>query len=284
MMAPTSTNFFKKNGKYLKGLIRKRESVTSLFEPVSYETTTSLIPDPSPREIFFSNLTAKAVEIYRLAQNQTKKTFVAAKSYDLTTAWILGSVSLFLVFAMALLVFPTKLKPETDDKYSIYLSKPLTLDSNVMGIYTRDSRAQRINEVMREYNCPMEGLGEVFVSEADKNNIPWWLVASVAFQESSCGKHMPTLDGANSFNSWGWGVYGENVHVFDNWVRGIETVSSYMNEMFYSKGITDPCDIMKTYTPPSQGSWCEGVKYFGNEFQNYKTPEPEIEDSIETLE
>jgi hypothetical protein len=31
------------------------------------------------------------------------------------------------------------------------------------------------------------------------------------------------------------------------------------------------CIIMNTYTPPSNGSWCNGVKYFGDMIQNYET-------------
>jgi hypothetical protein len=279
MMPATSTNFFKKNGRHLKGLMRRKEAVTTLFQEPVLETTTTLFEEPSPKYKSILDLKIAAQKYCSKTKPYITETLITIraqannlKRYDLATTWVTGSVALFALFAIGLLLFPTKINPKTEDRYAIYSSKPLTLDSNVMGIYTRDSRAQRINEVMREYNCPMEGLGEVFVAEADKNNIPWWLVASIAFQESSCGKHMPTLDGANSFNSWGWGVYGDNVYVFDNWVRGIETVSEYMNEMFFSKGVTEPCEIMATYTPPSQGSWCEGVKYFGDQFQNYKTP------------
>lgn len=114
-------------------------------------------------------------------------------------------------------------------------------------------------------------MGEVFVHEADKNNIPYWLVAAVSFQESGCGKKTPETDGVESYNAWGWGVWGDNKHGFDNWARGIETVSKYFGDRFYSQGYTDTCEIMKVYTPPSNGSWCRGVNYFGDEIMNFSS-------------
>jgi hypothetical protein len=63
-----------------------------------------------------------------------------------------------------------------------------------------------------------------------------------------------------------------HVKHFDNWEHGIATVSKYMGEKFFAKGITEPCEIMKIYTPPSNGSWCFGVKYFGNMIENYQSP------------
>jgi hypothetical protein len=274
-----AATFFKKNGKYLRGVIKRREGITTLLQNNPYETLTSLYTQPKlSRKVWLKSKINILAEYVRSIVDNNKlakepiKLFSILTRYDLAKTWVVASVGLFFVFSGLLLLIPTKLHPRVEDRYSIYLSRPLVLDDNTMKIYSRDSRAQRINEVMREYNCPMEGLGEIFVAEADKNDIPWWFVAAIAFQESSCGKNMPSLDGQNSFNSWGWGVYGDNIHVFDNWVRGIETVSAYLSEMFFSKGITEPCDIMKTYTPPSQGSWCEGVNYFGSQFKDYKTP------------
>lgn len=136
-----------------------------------------------------------------------------------------------------------------------------------------DPRAIKIDEIFKKYNCPMAGLGEVFVREADKNNIPYWVVASIAFQESSCGKKVPYVDDNSSYNAWGWAVYGDQVKTFDSWEHGISVVSQYMDEKFFSKGITDLCEIMKIYTPPSKGSWCKGVGFFGEEIHEFESPE-----------
>jgi hypothetical protein len=196
----------------------------------------------------------------------------ALTKYSFKHLWVSGSLASFATIALITAIYPMQVMPKINHKYSIFASTPLRLGSTTYEIYSKDARSQKINFVFKEYNCPLEGMGEAFVYEADKHSIPWWLVAAISFQESSCGKMTPEPGGVESYNAWGWAVYGDNVQTFDNWARGIETVSQYMANNFFAKNITDPCEIMKTYTPPSKGSWCEGVKYFGDIIQNYTTP------------
>jgi hypothetical protein len=157
-------------------------------------------------------------------------------------------------------------------RYTVFNAKPLVTGSKTTEVSAKDSRAQAIDSVFRFYKCPIEGLGPVFVEEADKNNIPYWLVASIAFQESSCGKNTPVKDGKESNNLWGYGVWGKHVKTFETIEQGIAAVSVYMDQRFYSQGITELCDIMKVYTPPSQGSWCRGVGFFRDKIVNYQSP------------
>ncbi|OGC68730.1 hypothetical protein A2415_02140 [candidate division WWE3 bacterium RIFOXYC1_FULL_39_7] len=243
--------------------MNNKESITSIQENISTLTTKLSIKE-------------QAIETYiKFRSILLKRYYEALATYQGGTfayKWIVTSLLLFTFTSIATIIYPIKITHENIDKYSIYSSKPLTLGGTEYEVYSKDSRSQKINEIFKEFNCPLEGLGEVFVYEADRNHIPWWIVASIAFQESSCGKMTPEPGGVESYNAWGWGVYGENVQMFDNWVRGIETVSSYLRENFYSQNIKDTCEIMKTYTPPSKGSWCEGVNFFGQMIQEYKTP------------
>ena len=185
--------------------------------------------------------------------------------------WALLSNVAFLIFGTLFVLYPIKSTVNTNNKYTIYASKPLVLNESTFEIDTTDARVQKIDNVFRDYKCPLEGLGDVFVKEADKNNIPWYIVAAISFQESGCGKKIPYVDSEPSYNAWGYGVYGENVHEFDNWVQGIEVMSRYLSKRFYAQGVTDTSDIMKTYTPPSMGSWYKGVDYFSDLIQNYST-------------
>lgn len=250
-MKNLSGNFFKLKGKTLKPVVRTqmlREKVESLVDLKSYEKT----PYVNPVIRFFIS---------------TKNSI--SGNYKFVFPAIAVS---FLIFFTFVVLNPPTIRPASPQKYSIYSSKPLTLVQSEQDVDSRDSRAQKINEIFKYYNCPLEGLGEVFVNEADKNDIPWWLVASVAFQESSCGKNTPKIDGQETYNAWGWGVYGNNIHSFDNWARGIEVISAYFKTRFFSQGVTEPCDIMKVYTPSSNGSWCSGVNHFASIIQTYKTP------------
>lgn len=136
---------------------------------------------------------------------------------------------------------------------------------------SKDPRALKIENVFEKFKCPLAEKGEYIVRKADENSIPYWLVAAVSFQESGCGKITPKVKGAETYNAWGYGVFGGYVKTFESWEDGIETLSKYFSKRFYSKGITDPCEIMKTYTPPSKGSWCAGVNYFGQMIENFES-------------
>jgi hypothetical protein len=265
MESTISRKCFYKNGKKLKiiepkqewldKLNQKKDCLTTLFET---QTTTTLTSD---KESIFSKVKSKLIFKPGIINSRV------------TTIWASISVVFIFTFLITLMLTPQKARPVDTTRYAIYSSKPLVLEQSTTTIYSKDSRAQKLNEVFRMFKCPLEGMGDAFVYEADKNNIPWWLTASVAFQESSCGKNTPKVDGIETYNAWGWAVYGGNAFSFDSYARGIETVSKYFSTRFFKQGITDTCEIMKIYTPPSNGSWCEGVNHFAEIIRDYKTPE-----------
>lgn len=191
----------------------------------------------------------------------------------LPIAWLSATVATIILTLTLLISSLNGNSPTENLKYTIYAAKPLVLGAATFRLEHGDSRAELINSVFEKYNCPMAGLGEKFVAEADKNEIPYWIVASIAFQESSCGKKVPIVGGQSSFNAYGYGVWGNNITMFDSWEHGIEVMSRYMHKMFFSKGTDDLCEIMKTYTPPSEGSWCEGVEFFKKEITEFQSPE-----------
>jgi hypothetical protein len=230
------------------------------------EEICSILP---PKE---NSLNLRKTEIIKaLTSGNSKVKETIGRYPSLPFIWFGAStvISLLLVVAIASSFVHQPVAPQK--KYSIFSSKPLVLGAAVERIMGGDSRAAVLDQVMAYYDCPLTGYGEVFVREADKNNIPYWLVASVSFQESNCGKKVPGKNGGPTYNAWGWGVWGDNVAQFSSWEEGIEVVSKYMSEKFYSKGVEDTCEIMKTYTPPSQGSWCKGVNYFRDVIVEFKT-------------
>lgn len=259
-----SRNYFRKNGKTLRTLVpdyHTDEAVSSLFEDKISSITTY-----SKKQKAYVGLLKRGNSI----KNKLVSSIKGKKSRYIMAG---GITTVFIMIYLSSIFIPQPIRPRTNDKYFIYSAKPLVMDQTESYINSNDSRSRKIDEVFKQYNCPLEGMGNVFVSQADEYDIPWWLVASVSFQESGCGKNTPSVDGRESYNAWGWGVFGGNVKTFDNWARGIETVSEYFSEKFYKNGVTEICDIMKVYTPPSNGSWCEGVKHFGDIIQNYKSPE-----------
>lgn len=180
--------------------------------------------------------------------------------------FIFSAYSLFNSFTYSLPVTKKKVF-----EYNIFSAEPLVLGTSTVDLYGMDTRAKKIEGVFRAYNCPMSGTGEYIVEQADKYGIPYWIVPSIAFQESLCGKYTPNKNEVESFNAWGWAVYGNSSKAFRNYEHGIKVVSEYLSNRFFKRGITETCDIMKIYTPPSKGSWCRGVNYFGDKIQNYIT-------------
>ena len=273
MSKSTSKKCFYKNG---KKILTKKTKTFSFKESVETIGSIAILREKdvistlvTQRRNFISGVKSLPKNFY--VSKIKPKIHLKNVRAGLTNLWASISVVAIFAFLTSLMITPQKARPQDTKRYAVYSSRPLTLQPSTTSIYSKDSRAQRINEVFKIYNCPLEGLGDAFVYEADKNDIPWWLVSAVSFQESGCGKRTPKVGGLESYNAWGWAVYGSVTFSFDNWVRGIETVSKYFNTRFFSQGVTDPCEIMKTYTPQSNGSWCEGVNHFGEVIQNYET-------------
>ncbi len=63
-------------------------------------------------------------------------------------------------------------------------------------------RADKVDALLAHYNSPLEGYGEKFVKEADKNNIDWRLLAAISGQESTFGRHA-CKKATNSFLGYG---------------------------------------------------------------------------------
>jgi hypothetical protein len=197
-------------------------------------------------------------------------THIKWERYLIHLPYLYFVVFIFLIGAginMATLNAPvTKVKAQ---KYNVFAATPLEIDNTETFLYGMDSRAKKVDGVFKAYGCPMTGTGEYIVEQADKNGIPYWIVASIAFQESICGKYTPEKAGVESYNAWGWAIYGDSSRFFKSYEHGIKVVSEYLGNRFFKQGITDTCDIMHIYTPPSNGSWCRGVNYFGEKIQNY---------------
>jgi len=283
-----SKNFFTKNGRELKSY-EDFNAVYSLQDSAESEVVNHIvepeipIENPLVEKIKRNVISAKVFLVEKSRELREKSKNVDRVKLSMVS---LG-VNAALVVAVVFLIANSRSAKMYSPKYSIFSSKPLTTLVASARLFGGDTRAAKLDKILEAYNCPLAGQGKTFVKEADKNGIPHWLVASIAFQESSCGKITPQvkiagqedvtnpedLEFEESYNAWGWGVWGENVRSFDGWSEGIKRVSEYLGSSFYSKGITDTCEIMKTYTPHSDGSWCRGVNYFGDMIQNYTSPE-----------
>lgn len=137
--------------------------------------------------------------------------------------------------------------------------------SSTIKVKPVDDRAMILREFLASYNSPMVNEAENFVKYADKYDLDWRLVASIAGLESGFGKHIPY----ESYNGWGWGVYGDNVIRFNSWEHGIETISKGLRENYLKdKPESDPYFIGPTYA--SSPTWAVRVEFFMNRMEQYR--------------
>ncbi len=139
-----------------------------------------------------------------------------------------------------------------------------TLDSPVVEKQP-DQRVKILEGFLQEFDSPLAENAQDFIRTADQYNLDWKLVASIAGLESTFGKQIPY----NSYNAWGWGVYGNNVIRFTSWTQGIETISKGLRERYLKEKIeSDPYFIGPTYA--ASPTWAQRVSYFMNKMEEYR--------------
>ncbi len=129
----------------------------------------------------------------------------------------------------------------------------------------QDNRAQILRDYLVAKNSPLADSASTFVEQADKNNLDWKLVAAISGLESSFGKAIPY----NSYNGWGWGVYGDNVMRFTSWDDAITTISKGLRENYINKMHTDNIySIGRVYA--ASPTWAVRVQYFMNDIEKFQ--------------
>lgn len=128
-----------------------------------------------------------------------------------------------------------------------------------------DHRAQILESYLDANGSPLAPHAKTFVQQADKYNLDWRLLVSIAGLESTYGKHIP----ANSYNGWGWGYNNGTVKHFSSWDEAIEEISRGLREG-YLKEVegSDPYTIGPTYA--ASPTWAVRVTYFMNRLEEYK--------------
>jgi hypothetical protein len=167
-------------------------------------------------------------------------------------------VVLFLTVVTALIV------PQTVDAKISASSAALTM-TDEFKLKADDNRAKILRAYLQRRNSPLADHAETFIEEADKNGLDWKFVAAIAGLESSFGLHIPQ----NSYNGWGYGVYGNNVRRFESWDDGIAVVSTALREDYMEKwGATTVPEIGKIYA--SSPTWAQRVQFFMNDIEKFE--------------
>lgn len=119
------------------------------------------------------------------------------------------------------------------------------------------ARIEALVKFFEKYNSPLAEFAREIVIAADEYGLDYRLLPAIAMQESTLCKKMPK----ESFNCWGFGIYGGKVTRFSDYAHAIDTISRAIARDYHAKGLYDPADIMKKYTPSNKGEWAENVSY-----------------------
>lgn len=137
-----------------------------------------------------------------------------------------------------------------------FSNAPFKTDSIEAEAKVSDSRSTNLKIFFRRHNSPLYDYTDLIVEESDKNGFDYRLLPAIAMQESTLCKSIPP----DSFNCWGWGIWGDNVTKFDSYSDGIKVVAEGLKKEYLDKGLITASKIMERYTPASpNGSWARGV-------------------------
>lgn len=140
-------------------------------------------------------------------------------------------------------------------------------DSTQIGsLITGDSRPIIIRQYLKRYRSPLEPYADQIVNISDKYQLDYRLLVAIAQQESNLCHKIP----ADSHNCWGYGIYGDQVIRFDNYLQGLETVAKTLRLKYLDQGLNTPEEIMTRYTPPSLavgGTWAAAIQQFLSELE-----------------
>lgn len=186
----------------------------------------------------------------------------------LFAGFILGNFSILVLALLFLTVYTTRgsqAAPAEELKSGDRTETPVqafnftpSITKATASIVPKDVRAEIIDNYFRMYKSPMVGLGKDIVLSADRYQIPYGYLPAIAACEGSLGTAIPY----GSYNTWGWGIYGDKITYFPSWQYAIDAVSKGLKEDYFSLGLDTPEKIMPKYTPPSKGSWAVCVSKY----------------------
>lgn len=144
------------------------------------------------------------------------------------------------------------------DQQFILSTPPQVLGAQEAQYQVGDARVANLKNFFRKYNSPLYDYAQLIVAVSDRYQFDYRLLPAIAMQESNLCRYIPS----DSYNCWGWGIYGDNVMKFTNYEEAIETVALGIKKHYLDKGLVTASKIMEKYTPSSNGSWAHGVNTF----------------------
>ncbi|MEK7159887.1 MAG: hypothetical protein AAB702_00190 [Patescibacteria group bacterium] len=181
------------------------------------------------------------------------------KKVILPTAFFLLT-PLVLILSLSLLSYLYKGSTDLSAKAPkvAYAALPRASGTLKMNVTSEDMRITIVRDFFKKHKSALIPYADEVIAAADKYEIDYRLIPAIAMQESNLCKKIIK----DSYNCWGFGIYGKKVTRFDNYNQAINTVTKTLAIQYKSKGLETPEQIMTKYTPGSNGAWADSVNHF----------------------
>lgn len=193
---------------------------------------------------------------------------IAGMNQTLLVASWFSTTFISLILSLFLLVYISneQIVLATPNTYRLYQALPQTQSEITDTIQVQDGRVKIVEDFFSDYNSNLKPHAQTFIDVADKHHIDYRLLPAIAMQESNGGKKMPK----DSFNPFGFGIYGSKILKFESFDEAIEVVGESLRVDYIDQGLKTPFEIMSKYTPPSLSkgnAWAKGVSSFMEELR-----------------
>jgi len=184
----------------------------------------------------------------------------------ITTSFVLTPILLiFCILYFSFLTFShnrsgLSFLPTSNVAYAALPGSENVVEGRVTG---DDARVEIVRQFFRKYNSELEPYAKDVIIAADKYGLDYRLIPAIGMQESNLCKKAPK----ESNNCWGFGIYGKKITKFDTYADAIDTVTKTLANNYKANGLETPEEIMKMYTPSSNGSWAASVSHFMAQLQ-----------------
>ena len=179
-----------------------------------------------------------------------------------------GMAAVALLFCLTLLIYLStekQVQPQNHN-FKLYAALPESTTQTVDNITPADGRAKIVENFFKAYGSLLSDYDDNFIKVADKYKLDYRWLPAIAMQESLGGKKVIR----DSYNPFGYGIYGSLVVKFSSWEEAIERVGKALREDYLNHGLNTPEKVMAKYTPPSLakgGIWAKGVRSFMEELR-----------------
>ena len=144
-----------------------------------------------------------------------------------------------------------------------YAALPTIDDLFTQEVLGKEARVEIIRQFFAKYHSPLEPYAKLIVDTADNYGLDHRLLPAIAMQESNLCLKAP----ADSYNCWGFGIYGGKVTRFSGFEEAIETVTKTLSLRYKDKGLVNPEEVVRLYTPSDDGKWVYAVNHFMDKLQ-----------------